>query len=64
MSTEIRKVDIAMGLASNPALREEEASMMAHSFVRPSPEDFDFKEKTYGDEADGIQRLLFDLNDR
>jgi len=38
--------------------------MMAQSFVRPSPEDFDFKEKTYGDEADGIQRLLFDLNDR
>jgi len=64
ISTEIRKVDIAKGLASNPVLRQEAASMMAQSFARPSPEDFDFEEKTCGDEADGIQRLLFDLKDR
>ena len=64
VSTEIRKADVAKGLASNPVLRQEAASMMAQSFARPLPQDFDFLEKTYVDEADGIQRLLFDLKDQ
>jgi len=64
VSTEIRKADVAKGLASNPVLRQEAASMMAQSFARPLPQDFDFLEKAYVDEADGVQRLLYDLKDQ
>jgi hypothetical protein len=64
VNREIRNVDFDKSLASNPALRQEASSMMAQSFARPLPEDFDFLEKTYVDEADGIQKLLFDLKDQ